>query len=76
MKSRRFIYSRIRTVKQLRTERESLEWHIKGIENRFKSNIPISPSKGSRLAIFLPVAITTFTLVRQINRCVQRIREK
>jgi hypothetical protein len=76
MKSRRLIYSRIRTIDQLRAERNSLERHIRSIEDRFKNNISLSPAKGSWLAVLLPVAVTTFTLVRHVNRCVQKIREK
>ncbi|HPV87828.1 MAG TPA: hypothetical protein PKU85_01260 [Bacteroidales bacterium] len=87
MKSRKTIYSRITTIEQLRAERNSLEWHIKGLENRIKDSIPARltdgkfvPSEGSGflswLPVLIPVAITAFTLVRHLNRCVQKIRNR
>jgi hypothetical protein len=85
MRSRKTIYSQISTIEQLRAERNSLEWHIKGIEDRAKDTISGSfangklfPEEGSGLLSWLPlvipVAITTFTLVKHLNRCVQKIR--
>ncbi|HKM31009.1 MAG: hypothetical protein GX281_04910 [Bacteroidales bacterium] len=76
MRSRRFIYSQIRTIDQLRAERNSLDWHIKGLEDRVKNNVPGTLSKGKWISLILPVAITAFTLVRQVNRCVRKIRDK
>ena len=40
MRSRKTIYSQISTIEQLRAERNSLEWHIKGIEDRFMDHMP------------------------------------
>ncbi|NLA16107.1 MAG: hypothetical protein GX877_06190 [Bacteroidales bacterium] len=76
MRSRKFIYSQIRSLTQLRAERNSLEWHIKGLENKMKNEIPGQLSKGTWFSLILPVAITSFTLVRQVSRCVQKLREK
>ncbi|MBP6868253.1 MAG: hypothetical protein KBC07_04585 [Bacteroidales bacterium] len=85
MKSRKTIYSQITTIEQLRAERNSLQWHIKGVEDRFRDSIPYGFSAGkflqpegsgvlSWLPLIIPVAITAFTLVRHLNRSVQRIR--
>ena len=85
MKSRKTIYSQITTIEQLRAERNSLEWHIKGVEDRIRDSIPSGfangkffPSEGSGflswLPLLIPVTITAFTLARHLNRCVQKIR--
>ncbi|MEJ1730299.1 hypothetical protein SMA90_28635, partial [Escherichia coli] len=72
MRSRKTIYSQITTIEQLRAERNSLEWHIKGLEDRIRDSIPAGlangkffPSEGSGflswLPVVIPVAITAFT---------------
>lgn len=83
MRSRKTIYSQISTIEQLRAERNSLEWHIKGIEDRFMEHMPSGFAKGtfsesggtlSWLTLVIPAAITAYTLVRHLNRIVQKIR--
>ena len=85
MRSRKTIYSHITTIEQLRAERNSLQWHIKGLEYRFRDSIPAGFSTGkffqpegnavlSWLPLVIPMAITAFTLVRHLNRSVQKIR--
>ena len=87
MKSRKTIYSQITTIEQLRAERNSLQWHIKGVEDRFRDSISSGFSAGklwqpegtgflSWLPLIIPVAITAFTLVRHLNRSVQKIRNR
>lgn len=72
MRSRKTIYSQITTIEQLRAERNSLEWHIKGLEDRIRDSIPAGLANGkffpfggrsgflSWLPVVIPVAITAF----------------
>ena len=83
MSSIRAIYSKISTIEQLRAERNSLSWHIKGIEKRMKDSIceggslisfPKDGNVSRLLPVIIPTAIIAFSLVRQINRFVRKIR--
>ncbi len=88
MKSRKSFYANIRNIEQLRTEREALNWHTKGLEQQFndslsgansfwgKDNLNCRPGFSGWITLAVPVLLATFTLVRQINRCAGRDRRR
>lgn len=65
MKSRKAIYSKINSIEQLRAERNSLNWHIKGMEQQMAEELNPSnllarvgvPKGGSGFAAWLPFVV-------------------